>query len=125
MHHDYDVLGRCKRCGEHKARFAEDEEPCESEADRLRAKLETREAEIKRLNEALVEAGARIFEFEQVMVWADKNDAEAAAALETALNERDAAHEQIDAMGKRISELEAERVSLCEANKILAARAKS
>lgn len=85
MHHDYDVLGRCKRCGEHKARFAEDEEPCVTQADRLRgrvtylenelggatlagvelaAKLETREAEIKRLNEALVAADKRIAELD-------------------------------------------------------------
>ena len=70
MHHDYDVLNRCKRCGAHKARFAEDEEPCESEADRLAAevkrlsaaleasdrRVEVRDAEIKRLNEGMVAA---------------------------------------------------------------------
>ena len=57
MHHDYDVLGRCKRCGAHKARCAEDEEPCESEADR-------RAAEVKRLSAALEAAGGQIVELQ-------------------------------------------------------------
>ena len=55
MHHDYDVLGRCKRCGAHKARFAEDEEPCESEADRLAA-------EVRRLSAALEASDRRVAE---------------------------------------------------------------